>query len=397
MIRNVGHARDDMISHPVRNMLAIFSVFIGVLSVVAIITVAGVTKEVFLAASEQRYGRLTTMHTQLDGPLPVVEQIVRSVKAARIAAPGAAVVITATTSESTGFSPTTNGPHYAPFIFVDTTFVAGDLTQVKRLPILHGRWISQEHTIPVEIVINEAAQGLLGVVGGTPVLSFGSGSPPVATLTVGVVADGESTPKIYVSLPAVLTIREQISPSLSASLVVHHPTETRTMFEELTTRTVGLLGMTHDPQGLNRLDQVDDLLLQLKSQQQGFLIAAVVALFVSALGILNIGLSSVRERSHEFVVRRALGARRSDLTWQVLLHSLGIGVIASALAVTTVIVGVRLWVPNLIAQNSAIVPPGVPWEAVLWGLVAASATTLLGALAPAIVASRLNMADALRA
>lgn len=113
------------------------------------------------------------MHTQLDGPLPVVEQIVRSVKAARIAAPGAAVVITATTSESTGFSPTTNGPHYAPFIFVDTTFVAGDLTQVKRLPILHGRWISQEHTIPVEIVINEAAQGLLGVVGGTPSCHLG--------------------------------------------------------------------------------------------------------------------------------------------------------------------------------------------------------------------------------
>lgn len=47
MIRNVGHARDDMISHPIRNMLAIFSVFIGVLSVVAIITVAGVTKRGF--------------------------------------------------------------------------------------------------------------------------------------------------------------------------------------------------------------------------------------------------------------------------------------------------------------------------------------------------------------
>ena len=75
--------------------------------------------------------------------------------------------------------------------------------------------------------------------------------------------------------------------------------------------------------------------------------------------------------------------------------SLLIGVIVACLAVTLAFVAVAGVLPRLIG-NRLIEVPRFPWGAASLGLIASSAASLLGGLAPALAAARAEIATALR-
>lgn len=134
---------------------------------------------------------------------------------------------------------------------------------------------------------------------------------------------------------------------------------------------------------------------RMKSTVQTFAILlasiASVSLLVGGIGIMNIMLVSVTERTKEIGIRMAIGARVSDIRWQFLIESFLLSIIGGIIGVITGIVGA--WLITVFAPSMTI-------SISLFSIVLAlSFSGLVGVgfgYYPAHKASLLNPIDALR-
>jgi len=117
---------------------------------------------------------------------------------------------------------------------------------------------------------------------------------------------------------------------------------------------------------------------------------AALALLVGGIGIMNIMLTSVVERTREIGVRRTAGARRRDVTMQFLIETLlmtvggGIAGIATGAIVSIAISAYAGWATHISAT------------AVLLGFVVSFLVGLVFGLYPAMKAAQLQPVDAMR-
>ena len=116
-----------------------------------------------------------------------------------------------------------------------------------------------------------------------------------------------------------------------------------------------------------------------------------IGLMVGGIGVMNIMLVSVTERTREIGVRKAIGARRSDIAWQFLLEAMsltGAGGVAGILAGYALSFLIRTLVPSL--------PSTVPLWSTAAGFIVSVSIGLFFGLWPAVKASRLDPIVALR-
>lgn len=122
---------------------------------------------------------------------------------------------------------------------------------------------------------------------------------------------------------------------------------------------------------------------------------AGVSLLVGGIGIMNIMLVTVTERTREIGLRKAVGARKNDIRWQFLVESLLLSLGGGAIGVFAGWV-ISLLVGRIAASSGTSLNPSVQLSAVLLATLFSAAVGVFFGLYPANRAAGLEPVEALR-
>jgi putative ABC transport system permease protein len=138
----------------------------------------------------------------------------------------------------------------------------------------------------------------------------------------------------------------------------------------------------------------DSLITQFRSftvtVRVGMAVVSSIALLAAGIGIMNIMLISVTERTREIGVRRAVGAKRRNILLQFVLEAI---VLCELGGIVGIILGILAGNATAVALE---VPPAVPVDWIVLGLVICSVVGIIFGTYPAYKAAHLDPIDSLR-
>ncbi|MEP6572751.1 MAG: ABC transporter permease [Gemmatimonadota bacterium] len=121
-----------------------------------------------------------------------------------------------------------------------------------------------------------------------------------------------------------------------------------------------------------------------------------ISLLVGGIGIMNVLLASVTERTRELGIRKAIGARQRDLLVQFLAESVAIAGAGSLIGVALGLVSAFALTGIIRANTQAQIYAGVSWGTVTVAALSAIIVGLGFGLYPALRAARLSPIEAIR-
>jgi putative ABC transport system permease protein len=283
---------------------------------------------------------------------------------------------------------------YSPSQFVGTT---PSYEEARKSPVEAGTFITDQ---------DEAQHARTVVLGQTVVENlFGSQNPLGQTIKlngIGFVVEGVLVPKGTNGIQdqddiaiAPLTTTQDLITGVSSGLsqiIVEAKSSHQVNAAE--SEATSILTPTHssDGQANFRVLNQASLLQTTASTNHVFtvLLAAVAAisLLVGGIGVMNIMLVTVTERTREIGIRKALGARRSDVLGQFLTEAVLLSVCGGILGVAVGLVGSRFKIVG--------VQPAVELYSVLLALGVGVAVGLFFGIYPANRAAALRPIEALR-
>ncbi|MGA8766699.1 MAG: ABC transporter permease [Candidatus Acidiferrales bacterium] len=127
------------------------------------------------------------------------------------------------------------------------------------------------------------------------------------------------------------------------------------------------------------------------------LLVALLALLISGIGIMNIMLVTVTERTREIGIRKAIGARPQEILYQFLFEAIlisGVGAVIGILVAVTIPLLVNIFAPFLPLPAGLSIP--ISWLSVVLAFIVSCATGVLFGYLPARTAAQLQPVESLR-
>ncbi|WP_435813038.1 ABC transporter permease [Streptomyces tendae] len=370
-----GSALQSIRTKSGRTALSCLSLVLGVLSIVIVEIASSTAAQVVLQPAELQQGRSNTWEVTA----PATPQSMQAASSVMRQWSGDAALLV--TDQSVVVHASATGQH------IQVNAYTGSLRAIRPFPVLHGKWPADRPTLTPALAVNQAASALGGLrIQPTP------GSQPLPVHVSAVVDDGSSTPQVWIPLQQ---LRSRTGAEAEATIHViarldgKHAASTQSRLNS----AADAFGLKTNGEA-QRVDTVDDLAATLDTMRTTFLIVGGVTLLVGVIGILNIGLATLSERSEEFALRRSLGATRVDVAVLVLAESMMIGLLGATAASG---VGWALYKTAVPIFADGVEPDAFPLQACIVGLAAGASAGLLGGAFPALRASRLPIAVVMRA
>jgi len=168
---------------------------------------------------------------------------------------------------------------------------------------------------------------------------------------------------------------------------------------------------------IHRFDPTDDKAVRLNTWSRGYamlsgiiigmkiflLVIGILTLSIGGVGLMNVMLVSVTERTREIGIRKALGARRRHILFQFLAEALIIASVGGLLGylfteTITRLIGVIPFWSSILGDKSgqADIHLIVSMNAVLTSIICLGVVGLFSGFFPALRASRLDPVESLR-
>ena len=380
-----------MISNRMRTLLTMLGIIIGIMSVVTVVALArGASDQIISNISSMGTNTITIMPGQKMGDMRSGRVRTLSVKDLK-ALKGQPFVDSA--------SPTVQNSGMVQRYNVDATAtvigVSGEYFRVYGMEIEKGRMFSDDEA---------SLSPQVGVIDYNTKNTFFKNEDPIGKrlfvqgkpiTVIGLLVDKEvafrHSDNLYIYVPYSTMMNRIVKQNYISSIIVRTADGFSPAVAEAS--IASLLKSRHGRKDFFMMSS--DTIMKSINQATGtftLLISAiaVISLVVGGIGVMNIMLVSVTERTREIGIRMAVGARRSDIMTQFLIESVTVCLIGGMLGVVfSMVTGyvLSIFVPNI--------PLSFSLASIVIAVLTSSIIGVLFGYMPARSAARLNPIDAL--
>lgn len=388
----------SIFSNKLRTFLTMLGIIIGIASVITIVSLGEGGKTAILGEFEKIGVNIFSVRPRTDVEITEsdrftvkdVEMIRKRVSSVKYAAPVAQK-----------FGLVKSGKRTKRALFIATDFDYGNVSNLK---IVYGRFLNERDILlgrNVVLIDRESAKELFGYedcVGQT--IKVGSSTSFDTAKIIGVIDSGSyralggaASDQFPVIAAMPITYAQKIFDDVTISQI-YVMTYKSDQLDEATSQVVRLLELRHHNKDkyktenfVNFMEQFERILGIFTTVMSAI---AAISLLVGGIGVMNIMLVAVTERTREIGIRKAIGATQRDILVQFLIEALLISLIGGSVGT---LLGYLL--ANLVGPFIQITPV-VSLKTILIAFVFSSAVGIFFGIYPAKRAAQLDPIVALR-